>query len=91
MHQLVHIASVWWLDGHDKRATWAGTAVARLEELVLYGRHKRKEIWTTYLSHAIHMAGLDGTVDETARALLLDRVGRCQTSLKQYLAAETTR
>jgi len=90
MHRLVHMASVWWLDGHDERATWADTAVARLEELVPYGGHKRKEIWTTYLSHAIHMAGLDGTVDETARASLLDRVGRCQTSLGQYSAAETT-
>jgi len=84
------MTSVWWLDGHNERATWADTAVARLEELVLYGGHKRKEIWTTYLSHAIHVAGLDGTVDETARASLLDRVGRCQTSLGQYSAAETT-
>ena len=90
MHRLVYMASVWWLDGHNERATWAGTAVARLEELVPHGGHKRKEIWTMYLSHAIHVAGFNGTVDETARASLLDRVGRCQTSLGQYSAAETT-
>ncbi|KAH8704321.1 kinesin light chain 1 [Phaeosphaeriaceae sp. PMI808] len=90
MHRLVHMASVLWLDGHGERVTWANTAVARLEELVPYGGHERKEIWTTYLSHAIRVAGLDGTVDETARSTLLDRVGGCQASLGQYSAAETT-
>ncbi|KAH8598500.1 kinesin light chain 1 [Bisporella sp. PMI_857] len=89
MHRLVHMASVCWLDGHDERVTWAGTAVARLEQLVPYGGHEKKEIWTTYLSHAIHVAGLNGAVSETARASLLDRVGRCQASLGQYSAAET--
>ena len=90
MHRLVYMASVWWLDGHGERATWAGTAVARLEELVPHGGHERKEIWMTYLSHAIQVAGLNGVVDETARASLLDRVGRCQASFGQYSAAETT-
>jgi hypothetical protein len=36
------------------------------------------------------VAGLDGIVEETARASLLDRVGRCQSSLGQYPAAEKT-
>ncbi|KAF2623299.1 kinesin light chain 1 [Macroventuria anomochaeta] len=90
MHRLVHMASVWWLEGHGERATWAGTAVARLNELVPYGGHERKEIWTMYLPHAIYVAGLTGTVDETVRASLLDRVGRCQASLGQYSTAEST-
>jgi tetratricopeptide (TPR) repeat protein len=90
MHRLVHMASVWWLEGHDERATWTGRAVARLGELVPYGGHERKEAWTTYLPHAIYVAGLTGTVDEAARASLLDRVGRCQASLGQYAAAEST-
>jgi tetratricopeptide (TPR) repeat protein len=90
MHRLVHMASAWWLDGHHERATWAGRAVARLEELVPHGGHERKATWTTYLSHAIYVAGLSDTVDETARASLLDRVGRCQASIGQYSAAENT-
>lgn len=53
MHRLVHMASAWWLEGHDERATWAGRAVTRLEELLPYGGHERKATWTTYLSHAI--------------------------------------
>jgi tetratricopeptide (TPR) repeat protein len=90
MHRLVHMASAWWLDGHNERETWAGRAVARLEELVPYGGHERKATWTMYLSHAIYVAGLSDTVAETARASLLDRVGRCQTTLGQFSAAETT-
>jgi len=66
------------------------TAAARLEELISYGGHERKEAWTPYLSHAIHVTGLVGTLDETARVSLLYRVGRCQASLGQYSAAEAT-
>jgi tetratricopeptide (TPR) repeat protein len=84
------MAAAWWLDGHNERATWAGKAVARLEELVPHGGHDRKATWTTYLSHAIYVAGLSNTVEEISRASLFDRVGRCQASLGQYSAAETT-
>ncbi|KAF2630919.1 kinesin light chain 1 [Macroventuria anomochaeta] len=87
MHRLVHMASVWWLDRHDERATWVDTAVARLEELVPYGGHENKEVWTMYLSHAVHVAGIHGIVGKAASASLLDRVGQCQASLGQYSAA----
>ncbi|KAF1929490.1 HET-domain-containing protein, partial [Didymella exigua CBS 183.55] len=90
MHRLVHMASTRWLDAHRERAVWVDAAVARLEELVPYGGHEFKEAWTTYLPHAIHVAAIHGIVDEAASAGLLDRVGRCQVSLGQYLAAETT-
>jgi tetratricopeptide (TPR) repeat protein len=90
MHRLVHMALVRWLDGHGEWAIWAHTAVHRLQELVPYGGHEGKEVWLPYLSHAIHTAGLDSTVEEVARASLLDRVGRCQMSLGQYAAAEAT-
>jgi tetratricopeptide (TPR) repeat protein len=90
MHRLVHMASLWWLDGHNAQTAWTAKAAARLEELIPYGGHERQEAWTMYLSHAIHVARSDGTLDETARASLLYRIGRCQASLGQYLAAETT-
>jgi tetratricopeptide (TPR) repeat protein len=90
MHRLVHMASAWWLEGHNEWATWAGRAVARLEELVPYGGHERKAAWTMYLPHAVYVAGLGGTVEETARASLLSRVGECQASLGQYSAAGST-
>ena len=91
MHRLVHMASHWWLEGHGERAAWTGTAVGRLEDLVPYGGHEKKKSWTVYLSHALYVAGPGSSVDETARASLLTRVGECQESLGQYTAAETTK
>jgi tetratricopeptide (TPR) repeat protein len=90
MHRLVHMASACWLDAHGQHAVWLTAAVARLKELVPYGGHKNKEAWTTYLSHAVHAAGMHGIEDQKASASLLDRVGRCQASLGQYAASEAT-
>ena len=90
IHRLVQMASMWWLQEHGEWTTWTSKAAVRLEELIPYGGHERKEAWTAYLSHAVHVVRLDDTLDETAKASLLDRVGRCQASLGQYSVAETT-
>jgi tetratricopeptide (TPR) repeat protein len=90
IHRLVHMASILWLEKHHKWTGWTSKAAERLKEVVPYGGHEKKEEWTTYLSHAIHVAGFDGIVDEARRASLLDRIGRCQASLGQYSAAEMT-
>jgi tetratricopeptide (TPR) repeat protein len=89
MHRLVHMALIWWLEGHCERANWAGTAAARAEELLPYGGHEEKEIWSAYLPHAIYVAGLVDIVDGAMSASLLERIGRCQESLGQYAPAET--
>ncbi|KAF2258667.1 hypothetical protein CC78DRAFT_594093 [Lojkania enalia] len=86
MHRLVYMVSMWWLSGHDERGTWAGRAVARLEELVPHGVHERMELWMTYLPHAIYVVRLDVLADKTAKASFLDWIGR----LGQYSAAEIT-
>jgi tetratricopeptide (TPR) repeat protein len=90
MHRLVHMASVTWLHEHDEWTSWARTATNRLDELVPYGGHEGKEVWVSYLSHAVHIAGYEDAVGEAARATLLDRVGRCQISLGQYAVAEAS-
>jgi tetratricopeptide (TPR) repeat protein len=90
MHRLVHMASVSWLDGQGKRATWADIAADRLMKLVPHSGHERKEVWMPYISHAMHSAGLEGAVKEISRASLLRQVGGCQMSLGQYSAAEAT-
>ncbi|KAH8813211.1 kinesin light chain 1, partial [Xylogone sp. PMI_703] len=90
MHRLVHMASEWWLDRHGELPSWTAKAATRLEELIPYGGHERKEAWTTYLPHAIHVARLDKKLDEIARASLLYRIGLCQASLGQYSTAEKT-
>jgi tetratricopeptide (TPR) repeat protein len=90
IHRLVYRASVWWLESYGERAGWTAKVAARLEELVPYGGHEKKDVWMAYLSHAIHVAGLGSGLDETTRLRLLDRVGRCQASLGQYSTAERT-
>jgi tetratricopeptide (TPR) repeat protein len=89
MHQLVHIALIWWL---KKRGEWAACVdkvISRLKTLMPHGGHENREMWTTYLPHAIHVAALD-SVDGVEMALLLSRVGQCQATLGQYHAAEET-
>jgi tetratricopeptide (TPR) repeat protein len=89
MHRLVHMALSWWLEGCDQRKAWAGTAAARVEELVPNGGHERKEIWTAYLPHALHVVGLENALDSATRARLLERIGLCQESNGQYAPAES--
>jgi hypothetical protein len=43
MHQLVHMASIWWLDSHDEQTAWTAKVVARLKELIPYGGYVRKK------------------------------------------------
>jgi tetratricopeptide (TPR) repeat protein len=88
MHRLVHVASTVWLHRYGEWASSAHAVVDRLEEVVPWGGHEGKEVWTPYLSHAVHAAGHEDTVKGIAIASLLDRVGRCQISLGQYVAAE---
>jgi tetratricopeptide (TPR) repeat protein len=90
MHRLVHMALIWWLEGQGKRASWAGVAAARAEELVPYGGHKGKEVWSAYLPHAMYVAGLVDVLGGATSASLLERLGRCQKSLGQYALAETS-
>jgi tetratricopeptide (TPR) repeat protein len=89
MHRLVHMAVTLWLKGHHEQEACVATAAARLEELVPHGGYENMEVWTRYLSHANHVAGLERILDDERRASLLDRVGGCQKSLGQYSAAET--
>ncbi len=90
MHRLVHLASIFWLNGNGERSKWVNNATTRLVELVPFGDYEGKEIWKWYLSHTIHVAGLTNVIDEAARAALLERIGRCQSSLGQYTAAESS-
>jgi tetratricopeptide (TPR) repeat protein len=90
MHRLVHMALIWWLEGHGERTNWAGTAAARAEELVPYGGHEGKEVWGAYLPHATYVAGLLEAVDGAMSTSLLERLGQCQESLGQYASAETS-
>jgi tetratricopeptide (TPR) repeat protein len=88
MHRLVHMALSWWMEAHGQRKAWAGTAAARVEELVPFGGHERREIWIAYLPHALHVVGLEDALDSATSAGILERIGRCQGSNGQYVPAE---
>ncbi|KAH7380407.1 kinesin light chain 1 [Phaeosphaeria sp. MPI-PUGE-AT-0046c] len=90
MHRLVHLASVWWLEGSGQRPYWVDKAAAQLEKLVPCGGHEKQKVWTKYLPHVIHLTRLDSVMKETAKAVLLHRLGRCQNSLGHYSSAEAT-
>ncbi|KAF2818319.1 TPR-like protein [Ophiobolus disseminans] len=90
MHRLVHIASITWLHGHSEWASSVQTVVNRLKEVVPWGGQEGKELWVPYLSHAVHAAGHEDTVNSIGTSSLLDRVGQCQNSLGQYAAAEVS-
>jgi tetratricopeptide (TPR) repeat protein len=90
MHRLVHLASVGWLTEHGEWPLWTGRAVARLTALVPPGGYEQMKVWMRYLPHAQRAARPDGTLNESARLSLLDRVGRCQTSLGHFKTAENT-
>ena len=89
IHRLIHMASIWWLKEHSEWATWVSKVATRLEEEIPHSGHENKEVWTTYLPHALHVAAYHDTLDEVVRVSLLDQVGRCQSTLGQYSAAET--
>ncbi|EUC38216.1 hypothetical protein COCCADRAFT_22337 [Bipolaris zeicola 26-R-13] len=92
MHRLVHMALIWWLEGHGKREEWAGIAAARAQELVPYGDHGSKETLSMYLPHATYLAELVDLVDDSIRASLLTRIGQYQETLGLYrLAAAAQR
>jgi tetratricopeptide (TPR) repeat protein len=90
MHRLVHVALNVWLHRHDEWASSTQAVMDRLEEVVPWGGHDGKELWAPYLSHAVHAAGHEDIVNSRGIASLLSRVGRCQTSLGQYAAAEVS-
>jgi tetratricopeptide (TPR) repeat protein len=87
---MVNMASIWWLEGHDERASLTGKAAARVEELVPYGRHERKEVWCVHHPHGMYVAGLVEIIGDTTSASFLERLGRCQESVGRYAPAEAS-
>jgi hypothetical protein len=88
MHRLVHLASEWWLKKFQQREAWAGTALHHLNELVPYGGHENRKVWSTYLPQEICVVEHPTMRGTGASAGLLHRVGRCQQGLGRYSAAQ---
>jgi hypothetical protein len=87
---MVDMALIWWLEGHDERASSTGTAAARVEDLVPYGGHERKEVWGVCLPHGMYTTGLVDIIGCATSASLLERLGWCQERLGRYAPAEAS-
>ncbi|KAF2732931.1 HET-domain-containing protein [Polyplosphaeria fusca] len=88
IHRLVCLASQNWLRDHKQWNAWVQKTLYRMVEVVPYGGHERREVWTAYLPHAIHVVSLSGVCETESRMSLLDRIGRCEHSLGRYKSAE---
>ena len=88
VHPLVHRATRGWLKAQNQWHVWANMALTRLVQVVPYGDHDRKEVWTAYLPHAMHVADLPELYEAEARMSLLDRTGRCEQTLGRFRGAE---
>lgn len=63
-------------------------ALTWLVQVVPYGDHDSREVWTAYLPHAVYVADLPELYEAEARMLLLVRTGRCEQTLGQFRGAE---
>jgi tetratricopeptide (TPR) repeat protein len=88
VHSLVHLAMRGWLKAHDQWLDWVGKTTSRLVEVIPSGDIRTRDVWTAYLPHAVHVAGLPELYETEERASLLHRVGECEKTLGQYGAAE---
>ncbi|MCJ1446126.1 MAG: hypothetical protein MMC23_006631 [Stictis urceolatum] len=45
VHRLVYRASKWWLKEYDELANWTEKAFVRLEDVLPYGGHEKRDVW----------------------------------------------
>lgn len=88
IHRLVQLATRSWLKAQGQWDVWTDKALARLVEVVPPGGHDKKDVWITYLPHAIHVISMTELLVAEGTLLLLDRIGRCEQTLGRYKAAE---
>ncbi|KAF1835698.1 kinesin light chain [Decorospora gaudefroyi] len=90
VHPLVHLATRGWLKAQSQWLGWAARTTMRLVEVVPFGGHSTRALWTAYLPHARHVVDVHEMHESEARMQLLDRIGKCEQTLGQYAAAEGT-
>ena len=89
MHRLVHIATRNWLNNRNKLSAWTDEALLRLSDLFPSEDHKNRAMWPIYIPHARYvLSQCLSNKNETAKIVLLDKVGKCLESSGQYYEAE---
>jgi hypothetical protein len=90
VHRLVHLATRNWLEEKNELSIWADKALNRLVEVIPAGGHTNREVWIQYLPHGIYVADTIKVRKENELIVikLLDWIGRCQFSIRQYIGVE---
>ncbi|KAF2494969.1 hypothetical protein BU16DRAFT_590237 [Lophium mytilinum] len=88
IHALVYLATRNWLKESNRWPSAVAKALTRLVEVLPYGGHSKRMIWTAYLPHANHIVGLPEVYEAEARMSLLNRIGWCESTLGRFKAAE---
>ncbi|KAL1607816.1 hypothetical protein SLS60_002754 [Paraconiothyrium brasiliense] len=89
VHPLVHLAMRQWLKAYGHWLGWVEKTLERLVEIIPFGDHDTREVWTIYLPHATYIVGVAEVYDLESRVSLLDRIGQCERALGRYRAAES--
>jgi len=92
MYRLVHLATQNWMRHEKLMSTWTETALRRLVNVIPYGGHQHREKWTAYIPYGLQVADSLDLLEtvEGERLDLLDKIGRCQSSIGQYSAVAET-
>lgn len=82
VHPLVHLAMRGWLKSQSQWLKWVE------KEIVPFGDHRTREMWTPYLPHAKYVMGVPEIFEQDAGLDLLERIGQCEMMLGRYRVAE---
>ncbi|KAL4965263.1 purine and uridine phosphorylase [Aspergillus stella-maris] len=77
LHRLVHLATRNWLRQNDCLSEWTQTTLTRLEEIFPNNNHTNRDLWKTYLPHALGFLGKDRVQGNGLRYELLYKVSMC--------------
>lgn len=82
VHPLVHLVMRGWLKSQSQWLKWVE------KEIVPFGDHRTREMWTPYLPHAKYVMGVPEIFEQDAGLDLLERIGQCKMMLGRYRVAE---
>jgi tetratricopeptide (TPR) repeat protein len=88
IHRLVQLAARSWLKAENQWHVWVDKTIQRLVEIVPFGGHEKRELWTPYLPHAIQTTGLSENGAVEGWMFLMERIGHCERLLGHYRTAE---
>ncbi|KAE8319024.1 hypothetical protein BDV41DRAFT_285697 [Aspergillus transmontanensis] len=89
LHRLVHLATRNWMRGNQQFTLYIRKTAERLTEIFPNNDHTKRNLWRSYLPHALSLLEEDEFKGQQERYIdLLENVGDCLTSDGRYNEAE---